>query len=62
MRIIIERGRQTGSAALRLLNKLVVLNRSVPLQVFEAILKSKLMYGGYIWLDGKKDIEKLETV
>ena len=30
--------------------------------VFEAMVKSELLYGGDIWWTGKKDIGKLETV
>jgi hypothetical protein len=62
----IERRRQIGRAALCSLNKQVVWNRNVPIRVkrlvFEAMVKSKLLYGGDIWWAGKKDIGKVEMV
>jgi len=62
----IEKRRQAGRAALCALNKQVVWNKRVSLKVkkciFEAMVKSRLMYGGDVWWPGKKDIGKLETV
>jgi hypothetical protein len=62
----IERRRQIGRAALCSLNKQVVWNSNVPIQVkrivFEAMVKSKLLYGGDIWWAGRKEMGKIETV
>jgi hypothetical protein len=57
----VERSRQSGRAALCLLNKHVVWNRNVPIRlkrkVFEAMVKSKLLYEGDIWWNmGKLEI------
>jgi hypothetical protein len=50
--------RQTVRAVLSSLNKQVVWNRNVSIRVkrivFEAMLKSKLLYGGDIWWTGKR--------
>jgi hypothetical protein len=62
----VERRRQAGRAALCSLNRQVVWNKSVSLEVkrcvFEAMVKSRLLYGGDIWWASKKDSGKLETV
>jgi hypothetical protein len=62
----VERRRQAGRAALSLLNKQVVWNKNVGIKVkkciFQALVKSRLMYGGDVWWPSKGDCGKLETV
>lgn len=62
----VERRRQAGRAALCSLNQQVVWNRDVPIHVkksiFDALVKSKLLFGGDVWWAGKKEVGKLETV
>jgi hypothetical protein len=54
-----QRRRQTGRAAPCSLNNVPIRVKRI---VFEAMVKSKLLYGGDIWWTGWKDIGKLETV
>src|SRR2546428_14004491 len=62
----VERRVQAGRAALSSVSKHVIWNRNISVKVkkviFEAIFKSKMMYGGEVWWANKNEVGKMETV
>jgi len=62
----IKRRIKAGGTALGSISKQVVWNKFVNVGVkkviFEAMVKSRLMYGGDIWWTSKKDLGRMETV
>ena len=62
----VNRRIQAGRGALSKLSKKVVWNRNISMKVkkvlFEAMVKSRLMYGGDVWWPNKKEVGRLETV
>lgn len=62
----VERRVKAGRAAWGSISKQVVWNKFVSVKVkrvvFDAMVKSRLLYGGDIWWASKKDLGRLETV
>src|SRR5829696_7888890 len=62
----IERRIRAGRAALGTISKQVVWNKFISVKakkvVYDAMVKSRMVYGGDIWWANKKDLGRLETV
>ena len=57
---------QAGRAALSSVSKHVIWNKNISIQVkkvvFEAMVKSKLMYWSEVWLANQSEIARIETI
>jgi len=62
----VERRVQAGRAALSSVSRHVVWNKNISMKVkkvvFEAMVKSKMMYGGEVWWANKNEAGRMETV